>query len=74
MLLQSSPKLKATPNAVDLAMDLLTSWPANTGDNQPITNLKPKISTNITVTDKKVKMCTIRLLFCLNFCDVSGMI
>jgi len=30
-------KLKATPNAVDLALDLLLSRPAN---NQPITNLK----------------------------------
>jgi len=36
-----SNKLKATPNAVDLAMDLLLSRPENTGGNQPITNLKP---------------------------------
>jgi len=31
----SPNKLKATPNAVDLAMDLLLSRPANTGVNQP---------------------------------------
>jgi len=36
-----SNKLKGTHNAVDLAMDLLLSRPANTGKNQPITNLKP---------------------------------
>jgi len=48
-------KLKATPNAVDLAMDLLLSSQARTQENQPITNLTPRTFANTTVTGKKVK-------------------
>jgi len=33
--------LIATPNAADLAMDLLPSRSANTNENQSVTNLKP---------------------------------
>jgi len=43
-------------------MDLLLSWPTNTDDNQPITNLKPRISASTTVISKKIKICTRRLL------------
>jgi len=49
----SPNKLKATPNDVDLAMDLLLSRPINTGENQPITNLKQRISSTTTFTTKK---------------------
>jgi len=50
-------KLKATPNAADLAMDLLLSSQArNAGENQPITNLKPHTFANTTVTSKKFKI------------------
>jgi len=62
------------PNAVDLAMDLLLSRPANTAENRPITNLITRISVNTTATSKKVKICTRRLLFCSNLCNVSRMI
>ena len=40
-----SKKVKCHPDAVDLVMDLLQSRPANTGENEPITNFKPRIST-----------------------------
>jgi len=49
------------PNAVDLAMYLLLSRLPNTGNNQPITSLKPRMSSNTTVTSEKVKICTRRL-------------
>jgi len=64
-------KLKATPNAVDLAMDLLLS---NTEENQLITNLKPRSFANTTVTSIKVKDFIRRLLFCSNLYDARGMI
>jgi len=48
----------ANPNAVDLAMDLLLHRPANTGENQLISNLKPQIFANNIVASKKVKICT----------------
>ena len=54
-------KLKATPNAVDQAMDLLLSRPTNIGENQLITNLKPRKSPNTTFTTKKTNICTRRL-------------
>ena len=59
-----SNKLKATPNAVDLAMDLILFRSAETGEKQPITNLKPWISANTTGTSEKVKIC---IVFLLNF-------
>jgi len=62
--------LRTLPSAVDL----LLSRPANKGENQPITNFKPQISTNTTVTSKNVKVCSRRSLFCSNLCDASGMI
>jgi len=37
----ASARAGPAPNAVDLAMDLLLSRPANTGENQPITIIKP---------------------------------
>jgi len=67
-------KPKATPSAVDLAMDLLLSRPTNTAENQPITNLKPPLSANTTFTTKKTKICTRRLLFSSNFSDLHRMI
>jgi len=67
-------KLKSTPDIVDLVMDLIQSKPANTDENQPITNLKPRISANTTVTSKNVKICSRWLHFCSKVCDVSGMI
>jgi len=45
-------------NAVGLVMDLLLSRPANKGKNQPITNSKPRISPNTTVTSKKLKFAS----------------
>jgi len=47
---------------LDLAMDLLLSRPENTGENQPITNLKPWISANTTGTSENIKICIIFLL------------
>jgi len=41
-------KLKAIPNAVDLAMDL--PGQKSTDENQAITNLKPPTYANTTVT------------------------
>jgi len=41
-----SNKVKATSNAIDLAMDLLLHKLANTGENQLINNLKPRFSAN----------------------------
>jgi len=46
----------------------------NTDENQSITNLKPRTFANATVTSKKVKDFTRRLLFCSNLYDASGMI
>jgi len=46
----------------------------NTEENQPTTNLKPRTFANTTVTNKKVKDFAIRLPFCSNLYDVSGMI
>ena len=69
----SQNKLKATPNAVDLAMYLLMHRAANAGVNQPATNLKPRISAITNVNSENVKICTRRLLFCSNVCDVSGL-
>jgi len=43
-------------------------------ENQPITNLKPRTFANTTVTSKKVKDLTRRLLFGSNLYDASGMI
>jgi len=57
----SSNKLKGIPNAVDQAMDLLLSKSTNTGENNFITNLKPRISANTAFTTKKTKICTRRL-------------
>ena len=54
-------RLKATPNAVDQAMDLLLSRPTNISENQLITNLKPRKSANTTFTTKKTNICTSRL-------------
>jgi len=51
----SPNKLQGTPNAVDLAMDLLLSRPTNAGENHLITNLKPRISASATFTTKKTK-------------------
>jgi len=48
--------------------------PEKTEENQPITNLKPRAFANTTVTSKKVKDFTRRLLFCSNLYDVSGII
>ena len=48
-------------------MGLLLSRPANKGENQPLTKLKPLISSNTTVTSKKVKICTRLLFFLLKF-------
>jgi len=48
--------------------------PENTEENQPTTNLKPRTFANTTVTNKKVKVFTRRLLFCSKLYDVSGMI
>jgi len=68
-------KLKATPNAVDLAMDLLLSSQArkHTGESAyhqfKTTNLRQHQSHR-----KKVKDFTRRLLFCSNLYDASGMI
>jgi len=68
-------KLKASPNTVDLEMDLLFSSQVRL-ENQPInnTNLKPRTFANTTVTSKKVEVFTRRLLFCSNLYDASGMI
>ena len=52
ILLWTLPK-QATLNAADPR--------ANTVGYQPITNLKPRILANTTVTNKKVKICTGRL-------------
>ena len=51
----SPNKLEATPNVVDVAMDLLLSRPTNTRGSQSITNLKRRISANTTFTTKKIK-------------------
>jgi len=68
-------KLKTIPNAVDLAMDLLLSSQARKPrGNQPITNLKLRTFANTTVTKEKVEDFAIRLHFCSNLYDVSGMI
>jgi len=49
--------------------------PENTEENQPITYLKPRTFANTTVTSKKVKDLTRRLLFCSNIqYDTRGMI
>ena len=56
---ESSPnKLKATPNAVDLAMDLLLSRPAKTDVNQPIPILKNESPPTPKSPLKKVNICT----------------
>ena len=72
---EAPKKLKANPTLV------IWQWicfcptrPENTGENQPITNLKPRTFANTTVTSKKAKVFTRTLLFCLNLYDVSGMI
>jgi len=59
--MNSPNKLKATPNVVDLTMDLLLSRSANTSQKQPITHLKLWISANPTDTSEKVKFA---LFFC----------
>jgi len=66
--------LKSTPNAVGLAMDLLLSRRANTGDDQPITKLNPWISASTTSTIENVKICTVFLFLCSNLWDLHGMI
>jgi len=45
-----------------------------TEENQPITNLKPRTFANATVTSKKVKDVTRKLIFCSNLYDARGMI
>jgi len=45
--------LKTTHNAVHLAMNLLLSGAANTGVNQPITNLKLRISVSTNISPVK---------------------
>jgi len=39
----------------------------NKDENQPITNLKPRTFANTSVTSRKVKVFTRRLLFCSNY-------
>ena len=70
----SPNNLKATPNAVDQAMDLLLSRLKNTGENQLIINLKPRISADTTFTTKKTRICSRRLFFCSNLSDLHRMI
>ena len=65
----SQTSWKPYPNAIDLARDLLLSRQAKTGENQSITNWKPRISANTTVISEKVKIFARRLLFCSNLCD-----
>jgi len=55
-------------------LEVTTARPENTEENQPIINLKALTFVNTTVTSKKVKDFTSRLLFCLNLYDASGMI
>jgi len=68
-------KLKATPNAADLAMGLLLSSQARKHRGESAyrqfktTNLRQHHG-----HQKKVKDFTRRLLFCSNLCDASGMI
>jgi len=57
-----SNKLETTPTAVGRAMDLLLSRRANTGENQPVTNLKPRMAANTTGTSEKVKIWIVFLL------------
>jgi len=66
-------KLIAPCNAVDLAMDLLLSRPANrwesTYNHFKTTNLRQQHC-----HQQKGKIYSRRFLFCSNLCDVSGMI
>jgi len=58
-----SNKLKATPNAVDLPMDLLLSRRANTGENQHIANLNHESQPTPQVPAKTLNFA---LFFCFS--------
>jgi len=62
-------KFLRTPlhNAADLSKGLLLSWAADTGVNQPATNLKPRISANTKVISKKLNFAPEDSL-CANVC------
>jgi len=72
-----SPRTSSKPPPMLLIWRWICFYPARpeiAEEKQPITNLKPRTFTNITVTNKRVKVFTRRLLFCSNLYDVSGMI
>jgi len=75
IITKAPKKLKAIPNAVDLAMDLLLpSQGIKHRGESAYYHLKPRTFANTKVTSKKIKDFTRRLLLAQILYDTSGMI